>query len=358
MYNTFHELKRKLVAEMLTPCGSRDAARELEMAILGSWENRSLVAQHALERRSIRSVADFDPLYRPGILRVIPIRKPGKKVRITYSPEDCDFVHSLYLNFGIIGTLSEAILSDDAHAYRPHRGIETAINQLLAIVARQQGGPTAVYQDDIESCFDNVPVNNILHLLPPHTERQVRMLQTRFRETTSTRASHPRGLPQGHPASCPLVNMCLNLILQPVRGRYRGQAILLNYSDDLALAGPEEVVKSMRDDTEEVLNANGLHLHPGKRRQTIIDTGERITFLGYELDWNNGKGMPNIRPKRQAYQNLEDKLAVAGSLPQIRAIKNGWISHYRMTNDPAHRSRTDAAIQAGLTRQQTRHPNF
>lgn len=352
---SLQNLQFLLVAEIRN--GHQDGHRmsELEQEILHHPELRVLVGKHALERRRISAVRDFDPNHIPDILAVRPVRK-GEKIRITYSPSNEDYIQSLYSYLGIIRPISESILHDSIHAYRPNRGIDTEIYEVQKAISRYEGSePVTVGQEDISDCFDRVPIALILHLLPPITRKQTVMLQERFVQTAWKQDRPPRGGPQGHPAMCALVNMTLDFLLSPIRKEYAGKANIISYSDDLTIIGPEAIVREATGAIRSALASQGVQLNPHKSRRTRIVPGSKITLLGYEFEWGHDiHRAPVIRPKRGAYQNLSDKIAGAITNKQIHAIIQGWKAHYGWTTDPEHPRRTQQAIDEGLRRHSLR----
>lgn len=348
MYPSLSYLKTLLVAEKGSRTPDRSRIEQLEQAILQHPDLRKQVAEHVRKGHRDVAIQAYDPNHRPGILRIVRIPK-GNKVRITYSPDDRDYVQSLYWYLGIILPITESHLCDHTHAYRPNRSIDTEIRQILSVVATSDG-QIVIRQEDVKSCFDSLPISLIHHLLPPWTLKQVILLQQRYRETVIPRGMRPKGGPQGHPAVCALINLTLDFILAPVRQRFEGRVILINYSDDIVLVGSGNDARQMRKEAEEALNAHGVTLNPDKSRTTRVGPGAKTVILGLELEWMTSNPRPIIRPKRQAYGNLSDKIAEATHNKHIQSIVGGWKAHYGQCNDPDHHRRTQEAIAEGHRR--------
>ncbi|MBX3742112.1 MAG: hypothetical protein KF712_14030 [Akkermansiaceae bacterium] len=341
----------------------RSRIEQLEQTILQHPDLRKQVTEHVRNGNRDVTVQAFDPSHRPGILRIVRIPK-GTKVRITYSPDDRDYVQSLYWYLGILLPITESHLCDHTHAYRPRRGIQTEIRQILSVITTGYDHQVVIAQEDVKFCFDHAPIALILHMLPPWTAGQVILLQQRYRETVIPNGMRPQGGPQGHPAICALVNLVLDHILAPTRKRFEGHATLINFSDDFAFVGTGDYVREMRKEVQAALNAHGMTLNPDKRRTTRVGPGAKVIILGLEFEWMAADPRPIIRPKRQAYRNLSDKIAGATHNKHIQAIIRSWKAHYiALCNDADHDRRTQEAISEGLRRHsagkpQTSRPNF
>ncbi|MBX3743217.1 MAG: hypothetical protein KF712_19690 [Akkermansiaceae bacterium] len=275
-----------------------------------------------------------------------------RSLLFAYSPTNEDYVQSLYWYLGIIRPISEAILHDSTHAYRPNRGIDSEIEEFRKAVIVQPGGrPVTVAQEDIVECFDNAPIALVLNYLPPFTRKQVTILLQRYRETVRVRDRYPHGGPQGHPATCALVNMTIDHLLAPIRKDYTGRAFIITYSDDLTIIGDSITVLEVTQAIRRAFARHGLQLNQLKSRRTPIIPGSKIVLLGYEFEWGYDiNKAPIIRPKRGAYENLSDKIGSADTHFRIRTVIQGWKACYGWTNDPEHASRTKQAIDEGLRR--------
>jgi hypothetical protein len=356
MYPSLPYLQMLLVAEMRSSTPVRSRIEQLEEAILHHSDLRKQVTEHVRNGNRDITIQPFDPNHRPGILRIVRIPKTTK-VRITYSPDDRDYLQSLYWYLGILLPITESHLCDHTHAYRPKRGIETEVRQILSAVTTGYGHQVVIAQEDVKSCFDHAPVALILHMLPPWTAGQVILLQQRYRETVIPSGMRPQGGPQGHPAICALVNLVLDHILAPPRKRFEGSVTLINFSDDFAFVGTGDDVQEMRKEVQAALNAHGMTLNPDKRRTTYVGPGAKVIILGVELEWMSSYPRPIIRPKRQAYRNLSDKVAGATHNKHIQAITRSWKAHYdRLCNDPDQYRRTQIAISEGLRRHSASNP--
>jgi hypothetical protein len=356
MYLSLSYSQMLLVAEMRSRTPDRSRIEQLEQAILQHPDLRKQVTEHVRNGSRDVAVQAFDPSHRPGILRIVRIPK-GTKVRITYSPDDRDYVQSLYWYLGILLPITESHLCTYTHAYRPKRGIVSEIHQILSATIKGYHHQVVIAQEDVESCFDHAPIALVHHLLPPWTIGQVKMLQQRFRETVISSGKRLQGGPQGHPAICALVNLVLDHILAPIRKRYEGRVILINYSDDFAFIGTGDDVREMRKEVQAALNAHGMALNPDKSRTTRIGPGAKVIILGLELEWMASAPRTIIRPKRQAYRNLSDKIAGATHNKHIQAIIRSWKAHYNgLCNDADHNRRTQEAISEGLRRHSAGNP--
>lgn len=349
MFVSLSHLQILLVAEVWTgsPCPTR--LGQIEHLILHHPELGHRVNEHLRKSTRDTSIRAFDPNHKPGILKVVRIQNEAK-VRLTYSPDDTDYTQSLYWYLGILLPLAESMLSDHSHAYRPNRNIGTEMKQILMAIS---GGDhrTVIAQEDVKSCFDNLPIAVIHHLLPSQTREQVMLLQQRYRETIASHGLRPKGGPQGHPAVCALINMAMDFILAAVRQQYKGQAVLINFSDDLTMVGPEHIIRDMRNDAKVALRAHNVTLNPKKSRLTRVELGAKTTILGLELEWMTSTTDPVIRPKQQAYRNLTEKIAAAVHNRSKEAIITSWKAHYNsLCNDPDHQRRTQSAIVEGLRR--------
>jgi CRISP-associated protein Cas1 len=208
--------------------------------------------------------------YRPGPVAHVTIPKKSGGTRILSIPSVRDRVAQTAA-FLAIRDLSEREAEDASHAYRPGRGVHTAINALARHHA--EGFHWAV-DVDVKAFFDTVPHVNMLAALGDITP------DARFIDLVAQwlRLSRfpGRGLPQGAPISPVLANIYLDRIDEWIAGAgYR----IVRYADDFVILSRDEAAaKAALAQAASMLQALGLEINVDKTVIRPVDAG--FTFLG------------------------------------------------------------------------------
>lgn len=217
--------------------------------------------------------------YRPRDLAVHRIPKEDGSSRILHVPPlDDRVVERAFLNE--LNPLVDPVLSDAAHAYRPGRGVHSAVRDVVGL---RTAGLLWVARGDVDECFPSISVESVLDALGPFglpdaMHRVIVMFlarRARIRRPTEVL----RGLPQGSPLS-PLF---MNLVLTPFdEGLMNRGCPLVRYADDFVIAGGDEgSVRRWLERSRQVLTGLGLRLGEEKTEVTTFDLG--FSFLGEEF---------------------------------------------------------------------------
>lgn len=228
-----------------------------------------------LDMRLSRLHAELlDGSYRPGPTAHFEIPKKNGSIRELNVPCVRDRVAQSAAAL-TLSSLFEKSFEDASHAYRPGRGVATAVR---AVAYHAADGFGWVVDADIKAYFDNVPhvamlaaFSNLVPEKPFLNLVRLWLGQSRFCE---------RGLPQGAPISPLLANLYLDRIDEAMgEAGYR----LVRYADDFVIlcrsAARAEKALAL---AAEVLLGLGLELHPEKT--VIRPLGDGFDFLGQRLN--------------------------------------------------------------------------
>lgn len=217
--------------------------------------------------------------YQPQELRVARVPKDDGSTRLLHVPAVADRVVERAILDAVVPMI-DPTLSDAAHAYRPGRGVASAVR---AVVRLREEGLTWVARSDVDECFPSIAPATVLDALDafplaPHVRAVIeRMLGRRARAYRPY--EHLRGIPQGSPLS-PLF---MNLVLTPFDEHLlAGGAALVRYADDFVIAAPtraaaEDALGRARDALKEL----NLTMNTDKTEITSFDIG--FEFLGEDF---------------------------------------------------------------------------
>lgn len=235
--------------------------------------------RHADERIAHLNAALAGGWYRPRELRVHRIPKEDGSRRILHVPPlDDRVVERAVLNE--LQPLIDPVLTEAAHAYRPGRGVHSAVR---AVARLRDEGFTTIARADVDDCFpsiDRARVREALDRIP--MEAQVRDLLDRFlvrRAAARRPEDHLTGLPQGSPLS-PLL---MNLVLTPFDEALLAAGIpMVRYADDLVLAARHAAdAESALARARHELERWGLRVGEDKMQITDFESG--FSFLGEDF---------------------------------------------------------------------------
>lgn len=209
--------------------------------------------------------------YRPGPLRRVSVAKKSGGRRTLAIPCVVDRVVQTAAAM-VLAPVLEPEMEEASHAYRPGRGVATAVARVSAL---QRQGYGYVVDGDIRAYFDSVPHRPLLARLARSIEDQrlldlVALWLEAFDEDGA-------GIPQGSPISPLLANLYLDEVDEEIEGsgvrlvRYADDFVLLCRSEAKAAGAMERIAALLRE--------RGLELNPEKSR--VVSFQEGVTFLGH-----------------------------------------------------------------------------
>lgn len=217
--------------------------------------------------------------YRPRELHVHRIPKADGTRRVLHVPPvDDRVVERALLNE--LQPVIDPTLSDAAHAYRPGRGVQSAVRTVALL--RDSGFPWLA-RADVDECFPSIAAQRVRDALAPFAlPGEIVALVDRFLARRAS-ARHPddhlRGLPQGSPLS-PLF---MNLVLTSFDEVMLGAGVpIVRYADDFVLAGVDgPSVGTALDLARQALGKLGLRVGEDKTLMTEFALG--FGFLGEDF---------------------------------------------------------------------------
>jgi len=219
-------------------------------------------------------------IYSPQPALGFYISKKSGGSRLISIPTVIDRIVQRFILHEIYPILEE-IYSDSCHAYRPGRGVKTAIEQAEEVYS---SSPTWVIKADISQFFDSLchPLLMTqlegLCLAPAWVDLIADQLQSEVRVH-----GYPIHRNQGVLQGSILSGALANLYLSDFDRRCLAAGMkLIRYGDDFVVLteGLLEATRFLRD-LEEWITDVRLQLHPDKTR--IIAPHEEFTFLGYQF---------------------------------------------------------------------------
>lgn len=217
--------------------------------------------------------------YWPKELQVVRIPKEDGTTRILHVPAVVDrVVERTILNH--IGSRIDVTFCDAAHAYRPGRGVQSAVQ---AVVSARESGLGWVARGDVEDCFPSISPAMVVEALAPfklpsHVQLVIERLLGR-RARAYREEDRLKGIPQGSPLS-PLF---MNLVLTPFDEEIAAAGIaMVRYADDFALVTTsKEAAADALTTAKEALAKVGLTMNHDKTDITSFDVG--FEFLGEDF---------------------------------------------------------------------------
>jgi len=283
--------------------------------------------QQLLEHISKRILADR---YSYSRLRLAKIPKSGGKLRKLGIPTISDRIvlQSIKRN---IEPECERHLLPCAHAYRPKRGIHTALTDISTLMGQ---GFSFALESDIQTFFDSISHQHLRAELGQINRDFPKLKLVRGALTMSTGMwAAKKGISQGSPLSPLLANVALiDFDREMIGAGHR----LIRYADDFIVlsrtsAGSEQALK----DAEKLLRKMKLRLHPEKTH--LLDSRrESFRFLGFEFHPDRivptAENLAELRSGIVAWSNPHASFDWHQRIERINGLLRSFAWYYHQTD--------------------------
>lgn len=237
--------------------------------------------------------------------------------------------------------IAETTGDPNSYGFRRERSPADAMAQCFQCF-RQQTSPTAIYEGDIQGCFDHISHEWLVAHIPMDKRILKQWLKAGY---IDRQVFYPTeaGTPQGGIISPVLANMTLDgleaaIARQPHRGTKRQAKLhLVRFADDFVVAGSSKVLleEDIAPGIVDFLAIRGLDLSAEKTKLTDIEAG--FDFLGQTVRKYRGKLL--IKPSKQSVKEFLTKVRAIirshqhDSAARLIAILNplirGWVNYHR-----------------------------
>jgi RNA-directed DNA polymerase len=234
----------------------------------------------------------------------------------------------------VIEPIFEVGFCPTSYGFRPGRGCKDALREVDQLIEQ---GYTFVVDADLESYFDTIPKEQLMHRLEERiSDGRVLALVRAFLDQDILRGlerwTPMAGTPQGAVVSPLLANIYLHPLDEAMTSRgYR----MVRYADDfVVLCQSREEAEAALEEVRRWVAENGLRLSPTKTHLgDCRQPGKGFEFLGYRFEagrrWVRKKSLDRLKDKIRAKTGRTRGDSLQRIVTDLNRSLRGWFAYFK-----------------------------